>query len=74
MIMSKHVTIDSAFNIGIGEQRVVKSAIADTMAAIGKPRELHARRVVRNVVSGISVERLLAYGWTTEDIRRFRSM
>lgn len=72
--MSKHIAIESTFNIGIGEQRVVKSVITDAIAAIGKPRELRARRVVRNVVSEISAERLLAYGWTTEDIRRFQSM
>lgn len=60
--------------IEIDGLRRIKAVAGRTMEAIQKPRHVRARNVVRRVVGSYSADRLAAFGWTADDIRRFRSM
>ena len=72
--MSEQILPGVVPNIEIAGLRSIKAAVVRAVEAIQKPRQVRAHRVVREIVGGYSAERLAAFGWTADDIRRMQSM
>lgn len=51
-----------------------KTTVETLVQIIAAPRRTRARSVIRHVMRDISVERLASFGWSTDDIRRLKSV